>query len=400
MTFDTNFKFEVIVNKYLLIKKIGSGKHSQIYISYDIKSKNDFYAFKIYNCDEDAEEQNDDEINNIKKLEKLGITGVIKIINNFKFKFEEDEYFGLVYPIMAGSLYDIIEKQSTFSVDAVRKITLNLLITLKKLHDKAKCVHMDIKPENILLCGDSELLKTIKNSIKKPFRQLFKQFGQKKAVQEFCKYFDDFKNDTESDDYDSDDDCVNKKILVDMKQVHDPTICLADFGTCCEIKDRSENHNMTVYYRTPEDILDYKLLNLSTDLWAVVTSVYELLTGEILFKIDDNDYNIHNESPHSQLLHKIQTVIGPPSEKYLENCENKMYFYKHDGRLKGWKFNNNDVKPISERLLKYNISKEDALLIDDFCMSILKWEVEERSNINKLLLHPFLVKNSQKPGCL
>jgi serine/threonine-protein kinase SRPK3 len=403
---DKDFKYTIISNRYIIIKKIGSGKYSKIYIVYDTKTKTDdsFYVLKIYSDSDEALEQYDDEIKNIKKLEKLNINNVIKIIDHFKFSFDGEDYNGIIYPVMVGSLYDIIDKQSIFSIDATRKIIKNLLQTLQKLHEKAKFVHMDIKPENILLCGDSNTLKNIKASIKKPYRKLLKECGQKKAVTEFCNFFknDDnkdyvFKSDSEDsedlEDEDSEDDNTDKKFkikLTDEKYIVDPTICLADFGTCCDIEDRKNNYNMTIYYRSPEDILDHNTLNVSTDLWAVACCVYELMTGELLFKIEDNDYNCHCEKSHSQLLYKIQKLMGNPDEKYLLNCRYKLYYYTNDGNLKGWKFDNTHMKSISERLVEHKFSKEDADEVDDFCMKILKWNVLERININKLLEHPFL----------
>lgn len=80
----------------------------------------------------------------------------------------------------------------------------------------------------------------------------------------------------------------NKKIEQNKKQKYlmetyfkNPIVKLTDFGTMIKIGD-TNGTIQTRYYRAPEIILGHKF-NEKIDLWSLGCSIYELVTGKILF---------------------------------------------------------------------------------------------------------------------
>ena len=123
-------------------------------------------------------------------------------------------------------------------------------------------------------------------------RESFNSYNNKYSNEYDCfhksKIYDIISNTKESDEkIDS-----NKQFLHDLdikfieKYIKEPKILLTDFG----LIQKKEINNKTVqsrYYRAPEIILG---LNYSEniDLWSFGCTVYELITGKILFDVENN----------------------------------------------------------------------------------------------------------------
>lgn len=384
---EISIKGEILEKNYIPLKEINRGGHTIIWLTYvknikQIKKSNNltsnFVVIKQYNNTNNAISEAEDEIESVNRLEKAKIPNVMYLLDYFKYK----NYHCLVYPLMSCSLYDLIRHNHRVPIPAVKKITIQMLTTLNKLHKDMHILHCDIKPENVLVYGNSDCLE--KMGIKSDINLLFKSKKTKNAINVVLKELDE--KSKQSDDREIHSHDKNDKSIkyCNHSCVSNPKIMINDFGTCSRIDERYDNYACTSYYRAPEDILGYKWKNESVDTWALACTVYELISGRILFDPNKNDDN----GRYSYHLRDIQRLIGPPTLEYLSECKHKISYYKIDGRLKGW--STYDYVSISQLLINNKINNEDIPDLADFLLSILKWDPRQRLNIDGLLNHKWL----------
>ena len=171
---------EILLNRYIILQKLGWGTYSTTWMALDTKYKN-YVAVKIQksaqpNIDSAYDEVeilteiekhvNDEEwIKSLKKYwinfpEKLkkGInkdhTQILQLLNSFIYHGQNGKHFCLVFEIMGMALSDIIKKFGFkgIPIPYVRIITKQILIGLDYLHRFCGIIHTDLKPENIWIC--------------------------------------------------------------------------------------------------------------------------------------------------------------------------------------------------------------------------------------------------------
>jgi serine/threonine protein kinase len=371
-SFEVDFKGAFIRNKYIPIKEIDIGGKSAIWLTY-CKNTKEYVILKQCNNIGNGQDHAEEEIKYVKKLCNSNVPNVMRPLDQFEF----ENYICFIYPLMLCSLYDVIKQKISYPVNTVKKITVQLLHTLNKLHNELKILHMDIKPENILIHGEPYYVTDIKNNLKVDLNRLMGRYSVDTAIENFIEEINKIIPSNSKD--------LKKKIgIIPQEILNNPTVSLIDFGSSCDVSDRHNQYTTTSYYIAPEDILDYEHLDNSPDLWALGCTIYELLTGKILFDPDRNDIN----GRHSHHLYFIQTLLGPPTQNYLNNCKYSLNFYKSDGRLKGW--DHFRYEPIHIALQKNGINEADAIIAADFISLMLRWEPKERASIDTLLKHKWI----------
>jgi hypothetical protein len=170
---------EVLKNRYLIIKKLGYGSFSSVWMAYDVES-NILTAVKIINPQDYKEGML--ELHTYKKLDDLDSTYLLTMIECFQVspihsKYESEIYkkkykknhnhIVMILPLMACSTFDLLkcdEYEDGLPLEVCKNIILQTLLGVKEL-EKHNLMHTDLKPENILVCGlnrEAEiLLKTI-----------------------------------------------------------------------------------------------------------------------------------------------------------------------------------------------------------------------------------------------
>jgi len=286
---------DIISNKYILIKKIGTGHFSEVWLCIEIPTKK-YHAIKIFDKHLDVAKN------------ELKILAKIKALNNpncltYTDKYEYDDKIYIIQPLMAGSIYDIMSSQypSGFPFECVKKIIRDILQALNHLHTKLKLIHADIKPENILLVGRTlemekiiskidnclknikitkskktklnyrDIAKCIKNAMFQPNLIPEQSLGGMQSTDMDIDSDDTSSNDSSecsistvsdihsshsshvdrmvicSDTGDDLDDITTSnmrdvEIIIDVKYILSPTVVLADFGNSIDIPDDTERY--------------------------------------------------------------------------------------------------------------------------------------------------------------
>ena len=106
----------------------------------------------------------------------------------------------------------------------------------------------------------------------------------------------------------------------------DGTLKICDFGQS-RINNNKTNKTpqcTTLYYRSPEMLLDLKEYNSSSDNWAVGCIVTELFLKRPLFKIENNNNNNNKRKKfgyldgETALLNKMIQILGSPINSWKE----------------------------------------------------------------------------------
>lgn len=409
-----DFTGVLLKNKYIIIKKLGKGSYATVWLSYDIIN-NDMVAIKTQNP-KDFDE-GEDEINLFNKLKLTKCKYFNTLKEHFIHKDGEDEYICMVSELYAGSLYDISKQgiyYDGYPYEFVKEAMFQLLLAVDVLHNKLNILHTDIKPDNILIVGlNTKLVKLIKNIYNFGFNSRFKKNKQrsrkkklnysplKYTIRQLMERLEQhINNDSDSSDSCSSDDSTTSSEedveiqLIDEKYINSPQIRLSDFGNCIDLNKLTDEEIQTRYYRAPEIILHCKY-NEKSDIWALGCTMYELLTGLILF---DPAKKV-GFSRNRQHIYDIQYILGKIPLSLINRSSKRDVFYRKNGLMKG--INKVDYIPLPLFLkskLKHiftEVDKEFILLVDWFD-NVLKIEPNERFNIKQCLKHDLFKDKYQK----
>lgn len=149
---------------YIVEKTLHQSKHSEIYLVHNKTDKNGKYIIKTYQ--DDYEEQADNEKNLLANIHSQHKHNPIRQhIVQFIHAIYDDMTWRYVFLMKKYrcDLFDLIARRSKrrkrFSRDFIRKIFTQLTDTFHFLHNQ-HIVHMDIKPENVLISQQMDAVVT------------------------------------------------------------------------------------------------------------------------------------------------------------------------------------------------------------------------------------------------
>jgi len=403
-----DFIGEILNNKYILLKEIGSGTFATVWLAYNIKNKC-FYAIKIQNVEDS--DCGEDEIEIYDKIKKNNCEYLNKLLAHFIHISSQGEHICMVFELLAGSVYDAIKSNKNLSLDICKIIIYQLLIAIDTLNKYTKKIHTDIKPENILIVGISNEINDIINEfnnfginefLKKTKKGTY-TIKTRENIKNHIKQLSFYKNDISSDN--SSESCISsilsdysnnsisesykqhksKYYNINSKFINKDTLItkLSDLGTCCDIKNPTYDIQ-TRYYRAPEVILQYDL-NENCDIWSVGCLLYEMLTGDILFN-PDKRRRFNRDRFH---LYEMQKLLGKIPENIIKRAQKRKLFFKNNGLIKG--IYNVEYEPLSKIVLQKlsNCStKKQIYFIIDFLYKTLDYNPKTRLSAKQCLNHP------------
>ena len=299
---------KVLFDRFVVLEKIAKGGNAEIYMLYDMKQKV-FKALKI-----------DENINSI--LDEYDCIKLNTYDYSYSFitlKKHKEEFYGIIMDMFGYSLYDFL---TVYCLEEEEfEIIINIFETeIKKLHNKGY-LHLDIKPENIMI----QNIEHYKYINKKSYvRTLHKKCDYKCTQQVGLKIFKTFKKNPIK---------KVKKIDTDLN-INDIKMCLIDFGFVEEISEKKSNIKRdkcytTCYYISPVFIFQ-KCQNKDCDFWAFGCSLFELIFDKPLF--DLNSENCYDEDIQELQEKMVYMNIDPENfiDERIQSCRCGNYLHNPD----------------------------------------------------------------------
>ena len=437
---------EIYQNKYIILKYLGKGTFSRVWMVYDVTTES-FYAMKVVYSKyaEDAEHEIDmykhlgNKYKNVTRyidsfyikdemciiMELMGIC----LIDLFKYYTED-----VGHDLNKKKWYDSDENTELIPISLVKKIFRDLFTGLNELHSK-NIVHTDLKPENIMIniypqklikikkwfldsgiiqLYKSELFKIVPQNIDNLDNQKRKILRKKcrirvlniiseKVREIICEYHQNIYNEKlkeaeeiiEIDDIsDIEVDEVNKDELFTIPDILEIQAKIIDLGNAELLDDIEPDVIQLRCYRPPENIL-HDFYNTKADIWSMGCILFETLTGDFLFDIDHEKYN-DSLDRDKELLVQMYNILGEISNGDIDRS-----IYKNDlfdsgsNRLLDVASERFNKKSFSELISESQgkLSQSEIGEVIDLFNNIFVYDPTKRLSADEILGHKWLSVN-------
>ncbi|CAD8117050.1 unnamed protein product [Paramecium primaurelia] len=317
---------EVLLNRYVVIQKLGWGHFSTVWLAKDFKYDT-YVALKIQKS---ASHYFQAAYHEVKILQKVAQNVQILFGYNHQKNIMQKKdvlisiemiliQFNYQIHLSTKDLMDIIFKQQKITITKelsnVRKMTKQILIGLDYLHRIFGVIHTDLKLENVLLCLSEEEIKDIVENGQLTQNQLFSD--RIHIYRKMLGIIQDEQKKEEEEDQEEEDTQMSKtqirKLQRKKKKKHvnqqeeeempksiknlfkqNNQKNLETFSQQFQSKNCRlgnahwiHHHFSTLIqirqYRSPEVLLGIKY-NPTADIWSFACMIFEMLTGDYLFE--------------------------------------------------------------------------------------------------------------------
>lgn len=360
----------VIGEKYLVVKYIGKGTFSRVWILYNLDDKS-FYAGKIFPGKHIREYNN--ELIILRQYTSYDPDSKynINLVTNFIDVFNGNDIKVIVTPLYGKSVYkihrEIREQGNHLSLNTCKHIIKSVCDSLVKLHE-LNVLHMDIKPDNILMSNlsindynynndinkireiidendynnlinnkitqklielrNKEMKKYKKRDIKKKVMTQGYKLLKDNYMEKYQESFGDNNNQDVNPDIEQND---NNKVpeIIDLSGL---SYILTDYSNSIFSKEvKSDEYYQIRANRPAENILAITY-NKRSESWSIGTMFWYLLTGDDIFEPDLDKYKIKVERDRQQLA-LMETYIGKVPQKIRMDCPRSFELYDDQGNL-------------------------------------------------------------------
>ena len=390
----------ILDNRYIILQKIGSGGFSSVWLSYYINDpkKIYYYAIKIQNSE--YYDEGKLEVNTFLKISKIKSEYLMNMIEYFKVNSLDTKKYSIcmVFELMACSLYQLIRRgkyNKGLPPEVVYNISLQIITGIKDIHEKLKMIHTDIKPENILIKGYEKNIKCIINEIYKynlynMYKELLdnekNNFSLSLKKRKNIKKLRQNANNKMKDKVIIIMDEINKKYENDKEigkeledDINNIKVVISDFGSIIDLNDYDKKTEIqTRYYRAPEIVLKCGF-DEKCDIWSLGCTVYEILTGDILF--DPEKDNVHSRDFHH--VYWFYEICGNIPKWMIEKSDKKKEFFDKNGKFLVKKPESWDIKQVIKEEKQIDIIDNGKLdQVINMIYSMLKINPNERTIYN------------------
>jgi serine/threonine-protein kinase SRPK3 len=378
---EINWFLTIVKNRYIILNKLGSGSYCTVWGIYDVDTKN-MFALKIYNEEDTDDAMN--ETNVLDQIKKFNVPYSVNYLESFEYDYEEDKYIMQIIELCGYSLDyimklfkdDFKENKILYSnyINFVYKSIISISSSINILH-KNNYAHTDIKPENILI----EIPRLESYLILDKIKQAHEKYSILKKKGKIKTIIPSLKNDCKT---------IFEKIDIleqDIKNYlskFNYGVKLCDFGTSLIMPDNTIYKKHTSYYKSPKIILKYKL-DHTYDLWSMGCTIYELITGSILFDPFDSDIeDKFGDNEDRNLMYLITCALGIPNNNILNNSKLSDVFFTQDrlclrgyDKMNNINFINNMMKHIDHLNQQNNDSIINMLQLIDYVVKHINYDM-------------------------
>ncbi|CAL2041524.1 unnamed protein product [Caenorhabditis brenneri] len=343
---------QILQGRYKIEELLGSGAFSSVHKAEDQTTKNTV-AVKIIRSEKRFNDSSDKEIGFMKRVGQasgseldsesgrgsgpdspIGSDNVIRLLDNFQIKGSNGIHAVLVFEMLGPDLFSVLFKSNhtILNLQRIRRFSKDILNGLDFLHSKCKIMHLDLKPENLLVMVDPKNM-----------------------------------------------DLADRKCSASLK--------IGDFGLSAYSTHNVKRTVQTCNYRAPEAHLKAEITP-STDIWSFGCTLYEMVTRELLFPCNGKD-----NCDKKWHFKRISELLGPIKRKYFERDEkDKQKFEEVFGEKKVFNRDPAVRNKISfeEIRMKNAYVYAQAQALSEFLKKILKIDPKKRLSAREALEDPFL----------
>jgi serine/threonine protein kinase len=336
-----------LINKYAFIYLLGMGSNANVWLCYDTELDK-IVAIKV--LDPNDYQSGIEENKILKKIQELNCPFLGGSQYSFENKIDNKKTIFIVLELLGVSLNKLYKLK--LSDEFIKKVIYQCKVGLETLH-KNNITHCDIKPENILTTILPEKIKKIINQFKKyNFQQIYKNgkiknklidYEKKRKyktllIKEINNHMNEFLKNIDNDD--------DNDVILDVEQGN---IKITDFGLFCQDDEYHTKSFGTLYYMAPEILLHLKQTN-KVDIWALGCTIYELITGIMLFDPPKDNYD--RKYHH---FYKMQRLFGKIPINMLNKSKISKHYFDKKGNVKD--FDDDDYDDFEEYFVEKGINK-------------------------------------------
>lgn len=151
-------------NRYLIVRKLGWGHFSTVWLAKDTQNDNKHVAMKVVRSAPHYTDAALDEISLLKRAVTAnpnhpGRAYVVSLLDSFRHNGPNGSHVCMVFEVLGENLLGLIKRYNYKGIPKVlvKQITKQVLLGLDYLHRECGIIHTDLKPENVLIeIGDVE----------------------------------------------------------------------------------------------------------------------------------------------------------------------------------------------------------------------------------------------------